>query len=42
MCADDSQIAGRIPKSTLVLLERRIVLFVDDDDPKVGHWSEYR
>ena len=39
---DDGEIAGRIPKSTFMLLERRIVFFVDDDNSKIGHWSEHR
>jgi hypothetical protein len=42
LCTNDGEIARRIPKSAFMLLERRIVFFVHDDDPKVGHWSEHR
>jgi hypothetical protein len=38
----DREIACGISEATFVLFERRVMLFVDDDDPEVGDGGENR
>ena len=40
--AQDGEIARRIAKAALVLLERGVVFFVDDDDAEIGDRREHR
>ncbi|GBF31808.1 hypothetical protein MnTg04_01775 [bacterium MnTg04] len=38
--AGDRKVASRIAQSFL-LLQRLIVLFIDDDQPEIGHWRKH-
>jgi hypothetical protein len=40
--AQHRQVARRITEAALVLLERSVVLFVDDDEPEIGDRREHR
>ena len=40
--AQDGEVARRIAEAALVLLERRVVFLVDDDDAEIGDRREHR